>query len=122
MATRMRRCFPLFLPPPVLKFSSLPSLLSLSAFVINEAIQARTVRLVIQEEGSSGPPTSIVVSRHEALAKAKEAGLDLVLGKEGSEEREEKAEEGGKGEALTVSYEVHFFQLRDMPAAALTIC
>ncbi|KAM3571937.1 hypothetical protein VYU27_006033 [Nannochloropsis oceanica] len=50
-----------------------------SAFVINEAIKARTVRLVFKEEGSSGPPTSTVVSRQEALAKAKEVGLDLVL-------------------------------------------
>jgi len=30
-----------------------------------------------------------VVSRQEALAKAKEAGLDLVLGKQGGEGREE---------------------------------
>ena len=67
---------------PHIPCSPLPPLPSLSAFVINEAIQARTVRLVIKEEGSSGPPTSIVVSRQEALAKAKEAGLDLVLGKE----------------------------------------
>lgn len=85
------------LPPSVLtsppfSFSFLPSSSvppSCSAFVINEAIQARTVRLVIKEEGSSGPPTSIVVSRLEALAKAKEAGLDLVLGKQGREGREE---------------------------------
>ena len=85
LATRTRRCF----PPPPSSFSHTPPFLlhsNPSAFVINEAIQARTVRLVIKDECSSGPPTSIVVSRQEALAKAKEAGLDLVLGKHGGRE------------------------------------
>lgn len=64
--------------------------------MINEAIKARTIRLVFKEEGSSGPPTSTVVSRQEALAKAKEVGLDLVLGKDwmerelGKRERQER--------------------------------
>ena len=50
------------------------------SLVINEAIHAKTVRLVIKDE-SGGPSTSEVVSREDALMKAREAGLDLVLGK-----------------------------------------
>lgn len=87
--------------------SSLPSL---SAFVINEAIQARTVRLVFKEEGSSGPPTSIVVSRQEALAKAKEVGLDLVLGKGwGGKESWKEGRDRKGGVVVTHFYIFPFF-------------
>ncbi|TFJ85401.1 hypothetical protein NSK_003360 [Nannochloropsis salina CCMP1776] len=46
--------------------------------VVNKAIQARTVRLVVKND-AGGPASSSILSRDEALAKAQLAGLDLVL-------------------------------------------
>lgn len=48
--------------------------------VVNKAIQAGTVRLVVKND-AGGPASSSILSRDEALAKAQAAGLDLVLGK-----------------------------------------